>query len=333
MASKLDRALSDIIDEDNKSGGGRRDSRGGGRGRRGGGGAARGAVSGGAARRGSGPRSNPLSRDDNANANGNGNENGDEGSYRPQRRERRDRPTPYARNSAPAPAASSASEASWTHDMYHNQGPRQISRSSIANNSKVIISNLDSEVTSNELRTIVAEVGTISQVDLKFDAAGKHLGVAEVVFSTRAEAEACVKEFDGAEVDNRPMGVKLAQPNVAPRHAAPAPAVGKSQVFGSALHSGGGGGDNFNRRPPRPGPRNLNAPLSRPSAPIRLARGGGGASRGGGRGGRGGGRGGSAMRKPQKPASAADLDAEMDAYRGVTSAPAAAPAAASTADA
>lgn len=86
---------------------------------------------------------------------------------------------------------------------------------------KVLVSNLDSEVTIDDLKVprssvwslqrlvtsfvmlqdIFREVGTILQANINFDLkTGKHLGTATIVFETKAEAEKCVDEFDGVRV-------------------------------------------------------------------------------------------------------------------------------------
>jgi len=79
-------------------------------------------------------------------------------------------------------------------------------------NSKVLITNLDFEVTENDVKEIFQKIGRVTKTLLNFDGNGRSRGTGEIVFGTRALAEKAVQEYDRAEVDGRPMYLKLAVP-------------------------------------------------------------------------------------------------------------------------
>ncbi|XP_051180498.1 THO complex subunit 4A [Lolium perenne] len=163
---------------------------------------------------------------------------------------------------------------------------------------KLYISNLDSNVSNEDIKDLFSEMGEIKRYSINYDKSGRSKGTAEVVFSTKAEALAALKKYNNVHLDGKPMKIEVIGTNIE----APAPAI-------------------FAFAPP-PLPGNFNFPPK--SGPGRGA-GGRGWSRGGGgfsgRGrGRDGGRGRGASRgrgrggRGNVEVSAADLDADLDKY-------------------
>jgi len=213
----------------------------------------------------------------------------------PVRRERfQNRNAPYSRGDV---------NGDWKHDRFNDRA-NDVSTTSSSGSSapaQVHVSNLDPELSQDDVRKVFDEnAGKVSKVVLFYDATGRSLGTADVFFLHKSSAIKAVKDLDGAKVDERPMYVKLvggAIPTAAPKVVP-------------------------NRQPAPSRPARSNAP--RPAARSQQ---GGNKPRGGSRGGRGG-RGGGRQREQKKPVSAADLDAEMDAYHTSTKPAAAAPVAA-----
>lgn len=81
----------------------------------------------------------------------------------------------------------------------------------------VLVTNLDSAVTENDLTEIFESVGQLTSVTIDQTSAGKSKGTAEVIFARAADATRAVEEYDSAEVDQRPMYVVLAGKPAAPR--------------------------------------------------------------------------------------------------------------------
>jgi len=107
----------------------------------------------------------------------------------PARRERTSRPTPYSRGSR-GPTSRSSSSASL--------GATTIS-----------ISNLLPSVDEGDLKEIFGTMGTITRAVVHYERNGRSQGTAEVTFARSQDAEQAVKEYDAAEVDGRPMYLKM----------------------------------------------------------------------------------------------------------------------------
>ena len=79
--------------------------------------------------------------------------------------------------------------------------------------SKLYVGNLSFSTTEDELRSLFAQAGTVSTVDLVKDReTGQSRGFAFVEMSTQAEAEAAIKNFNGYTLGNRQLRVNIARP-------------------------------------------------------------------------------------------------------------------------
>lgn len=74
---------------------------------------------------------------------------------------------------------------------------------------KVIIANLNSNVTAADIAELCGTVGETKRVDVRFDKQGRSLGTAEVLFARQSDAMSCVKKFNGLTLDGTPMKVYL----------------------------------------------------------------------------------------------------------------------------
>jgi THO complex subunit 4 len=160
------------------------------------------------------------------------------------------------------------------------------------------------------LKDIFEKVGSVKHAQVNYNQNGASLGTAEVKFHSNKDAEQAVAEYDGAEVDGKPMYLKLVgnvvtAPVVVKKNTQAAPLLPlalPSALAAVAAASGGFPGS----RPPRSDSRDFR-PHGRDSRDSRAPR-----QTGPSRGGRGGQRGG--RRPTNKPASAEDLDAELESY-------------------
>lgn len=172
----------------------------------------------------------------------------------------------------------------WNHDMY--QGRQD------GGQAKLVISNLDFCVNDQDIEGLFQEFGNIESAAVHYDRSGRSLGTADVMFQRKTDAIKALKKYNGVSLDGRPMDIKLTA-GISAVVAEISPRLGGF----SGVRRGGvrGGG----RGSARGGPG---------------GRGGSSGGRGGFRGGRGG-RGAANAGREAKPArSAADLDAELDAY-------------------
>ena len=78
---------------------------------------------------------------------------------------------------------------------------------------KLYVGNLSYTTTEEDLRTLFAQAGTVSTVELIKDRfTGDSKGFAFVEMSTQSEGENAIKMFNGFSLDNREIKVNVARP-------------------------------------------------------------------------------------------------------------------------
>merc|ERR1719334_551996 len=155
---------------------------------------------------------------------------------------------------------------------------------------KIQITNLDFGVSDSDIKELFSEFGSLKMAAIHYNAQGKSMGTASLVYARRGDAVKAIKQYNGVALDGRTMNLKLEGAQVgggAFRNTSPVKRLGRGAagIRGNRGARGGASG--------RGGQR------------------GRGKGRGAGRGGRGG-RGGKAQKA--KPKTAEELDAELDAY-------------------
>ncbi|KAL5473368.1 hypothetical protein EMCRGX_G027845 [Ephydatia muelleri] len=181
----------------------------------------------------------------------------------------------------------------WEHDRFETAG-RQGGRGRggasggiVGQTTKLLISNLDYGVSDADVKELFSEIGALKKAEVHYDRSGRSLGTATVIFDRRTDAVKAVKEYNNVPLDGRPMAVQIVPQG-----------TGVQQVTQ--------GTDNKGTVRQRMGSKPFNGNTNRGGG------GGGGTGRGRGRGRGRGGRGG----KQRSPApTAAELDAQLDAYK------------------
>ena len=116
----------------------------------------------------------------------------------------------------------------WTHDLYN--GPQsggvarahpKVARShpgiaSSASPTKLIISNLDHNVSENDLSDLYSEFGRLKKVVVHYDKSGRSLGSADITFERKSDAIKAMKTYNGIPLDGKPMTIQLATSEVNP---------------------------------------------------------------------------------------------------------------------
>ncbi|KQJ92708.1 THO complex subunit 4B isoform X2 [Brachypodium distachyon] len=188
--------------------------------------------------------------------------------------------------------------------------------SGVETGTKLYISNLDYNVSNEDIKELFSEVGDLKRYSINYDKSGRSKGTAEVVFARRSDALAALKRYNNVQLDGKPMQIEVIGTNIE----APAPAIFTINTpalgigsfdFPSKSVLGRGGGRGW---PRGGGEGGRGWPRGESEGGRGWPRGGGGfGGRGrGGRGavGRGQGRGG----RGSQPVSADDLDADLDKY-------------------
>lgn len=77
---------------------------------------------------------------------------------------------------------------------------------------KVYVGNLNWGMTTEDLKKVFSEVGTVEDAIVITDRqTGRSKGFGFVTFSTEDEAQAAIQQFDGKEVDGREIRVSIAE--------------------------------------------------------------------------------------------------------------------------
>ena len=78
---------------------------------------------------------------------------------------------------------------------------------------KLYVGNLSYDTTEDELRTLFAQAGTVSEVALIKDRdTGRSKGFAFVTMGTQEEANKAITQFNGRSMGNRELTVNMARP-------------------------------------------------------------------------------------------------------------------------
>ncbi|CAF1683893.1 unnamed protein product, partial [Adineta ricciae] len=192
------------------------------------------------------------------------------------------------------PRASNAPAGRWKHDLFEdnsNRGRGGQRSTGVNSTTKLLISNLDYGVTTNDVQELFEDIGAVRIARVHYDESGRSLGTAEVVFERRVDATTALQKYNGLNLDGRPMDIKLVG----------GVDDGSQQSMNHGSYSNGVGAGNQ-----RSGFRNNNQQNGN--------RGGMNRSRGGGR---------QQQQQQQQQngnakksnVTAEDLDAELDAYR------------------
>lgn len=108
---------------------------------------------------------------------------------------------------------------------------------------KLYVGNMSFDMTEDQLRTMFAEAGTVSAVDMiKDHYSGAPKGFAFVTMASQADATKAITLFNGKEVNGRPLTVNTAKP----REERPGGGGGRGG-YGGGRGSYGGGHDRNNR--------------------------------------------------------------------------------------
>ncbi|KAI4384477.1 hypothetical protein MLD38_002627 [Melastoma candidum] len=79
---------------------------------------------------------------------------------------------------------------------------------------KLYVSNLDYDVSNEDIKLLFSDVGALKRYGIHCDRAGRSMGTAEVVFFRREDAVAAIRRYDNSRLDGKPLKIELVGANV-----------------------------------------------------------------------------------------------------------------------
>lgn len=82
----------------------------------------------------------------------------------------------------------------------HDAGPQP---------AKVLLSNLDFNVTEEDVRELFCEFGKTRRLTMNYDKSGRSLGTAEILYEDRQNAYRAMQQYNGVPLDGKPMIIEV----------------------------------------------------------------------------------------------------------------------------
>ncbi|KAL3471376.1 hypothetical protein BJX99DRAFT_24749 [Aspergillus californicus] len=112
----------------------------------------------------------------------------------------------------------------WVHDKFEDSRDTRPSRGSrrprnerysaspdrALAGTRLRIENLHYDITESDLEELFCRIGSISNVSLVYDRAGRSEGVAYVTYARNSDAKTAIQEFDGANAKGQPIRISVA---------------------------------------------------------------------------------------------------------------------------
>jgi len=109
-------------------------------------------------------------------------------------------------------SASGNPDGFWEHDLFSLESDNTGRKTRVliqTSGHKILVSGLNYEIMSEDLKDIFGEVGPVKAASINFDKTDRSAGTGQVVFSNRADAQAAVDRLNGAEVNGQTIKVRL----------------------------------------------------------------------------------------------------------------------------
>nr|GEU89997.1 THO complex subunit 4A [Tanacetum cinerariifolium] len=119
------------------------------------------------------------------------------------------RTNPYA-VAPPPPSVSYAPQALHVPQMVVGRPPTNSEAGT-----KLYVSNLDYEVTNEDIMVLFSDVGELKRYSIHYDRSGRSKGTAEVVYVRHPDAVAAMKRYNNVQLDGKPMRLELVGVNIA----------------------------------------------------------------------------------------------------------------------
>ncbi|KAJ0470618.1 putative RNA recognition motif domain, nucleotide-binding alpha-beta plait domain superfamily [Helianthus annuus] len=97
---------------------------------------------------------------------------------------------------------------------FHVQNVLVGGESSSEAGTRLYISNLDYEVTNEDIKVLFSDVGELKRYAIHYDRGGRSKGTAEVVYMRQSDAVAAMKKYNNLQLDGKPMRLELVGVNI-----------------------------------------------------------------------------------------------------------------------
>ncbi|XP_010068886.2 THO complex subunit 4B [Eucalyptus grandis] len=74
---------------------------------------------------------------------------------------------------------------------------------------KLYVSNLDYDVTNEDIMLLFSDVGVVERCGVHYDRSGRSKGTAEVIFARHSDALAAIKRYNNVQLDGKPMKIEI----------------------------------------------------------------------------------------------------------------------------
>lgn len=141
------------------------------------------------------------------------------------------RTTPYRNQRQRTEQSTFSEDTVWEHDLYQEEEEEveeeQPQRGgggrvrAIETGTKIKITNLDFNVSEENLQELFEGVGAVKKASIKYDRSGRSEGEAEVTFARRADAQTALRKYQGTLVDGKAVRLAIVGSNIAVEERAP----------------------------------------------------------------------------------------------------------------
>ncbi|KAJ4830407.1 hypothetical protein Tsubulata_018083 [Turnera subulata] len=127
----------------------------------------------------------------------------------PDRRPPRRDPHPHRPKPYPLPASTLHVTAPVAHIPVAHVPEPMLLGSGGGTGTKLYISNLDYDVSNQDIQVLFSEVGDLLRYSIHYDKSGRSKGTAEVIFARQADALAAIKRYNNVQLDGKPMRIEI----------------------------------------------------------------------------------------------------------------------------